>query len=162
MIKLRDSIPPDPALLAPARVLLASEGREIPREAVALATDLARRGGGEVLVLSLARIWGTGLGLPMPGLLPSKAEWDEQHRRVRAAVKALERRGLKARGRVIGTRKGARRIVAEAERLDCEAIVMGGDPRRSRFLADFMWSQEPYRVRRRSSVPVYVVESPTG
>ncbi len=42
----------------------------------------------------------------------------------------------------------------EAERLDCAAIVMGADRPRNRFVADFMWSQEPYRVRRRAGRPV--------
>ena len=36
-------------------------------------------------------------------------------------------------------------------------IVMGGDPPRNRLLGDFIWSQEPYRVRRRAGRPVYVV-----
>ena len=29
--------------------------------------------------------------------------------------------------------------------------------RQNRFVADLMWSQEPYRVRRRAGVPVYLV-----
>jgi hypothetical protein len=36
---------------------------------------------------------------------------------------------------------------------------MGADPPRGRLLADFIWSQEPYRVRRRADVPVYLVQS---
>jgi hypothetical protein len=35
--------------------------------------------------------------------------------------------------------------------------VMGADPPRSAFVADFMWSQEPYRVRKKAGVPVYLV-----
>jgi hypothetical protein len=34
--------------------------------------------------------------------------------------------------------------------------VMSADPPRNRLLADFMWSQEPYRVKRRSELPVYL------
>ena len=74
-------------------------------------------------------------------------------------VEALRRRGVKADGRVVGTRKAGKRIVAEAARLGCGTIVMGGDPPRNRFLGDFVWSQEPYRVRRRARVPVYVMPS---
>jgi nucleotide-binding universal stress UspA family protein len=51
---------------------------------------------------------------------------------------------------VIGTRAGAKRILNEARRLGCDVIVMGADPPRNRLVADFMWSQEPYRVRRRA------------
>jgi nucleotide-binding universal stress UspA family protein len=150
--------PPDPATLAAERVLLASEGREIPPRAVEFAAQLARRGGGAVHVFSIARVWGTGLGLPNPGLLPNKHEWDVQRELVAAAVKALRRQGLKAEGHVVATRKAAKRIVGEAERLGCAAIVMAADPPRNRVLADFMWSQEPYRVRRRSRrLPVYLV-----
>jgi nucleotide-binding universal stress UspA family protein len=148
---------PDPATIQPRRVLLASEGREIPERAVELAAELAQQGGGVVHVFSIARVWGTSLGLPNPGLMPTKREWDEQRDRVAAAVKALKRHGIKAEGHVLATRKATKRIVSEAERLGCDVIVMGGDPPRNRFVGDFIWSQEPYRVQRRAGRPVYVV-----
>ena len=44
----------------------------------------------------------------------------------------LRREGIYAEGRVIGTRAAAKRIVREAERLECDAIVMGADPPRGR------------------------------
>jgi hypothetical protein len=110
-----------------------------------------------VHVFSVARVWGTGLGLPMPGLLPSKSEWDAQRTVVRDAVRALRARGVAAEGHVVGTRKAAKQITRAATSLDCSAVVMGADPPRNRFVADFMWSQEPYRVRRRARVPVYLV-----
>jgi len=53
--------------------------------------------------------------------------------------------------------ESTKRIVSEAERLGCAVIVMGGDPPRNRLVGDFIWSQEPYRVRRRAGRPVYVV-----
>jgi nucleotide-binding universal stress UspA family protein len=149
--------PPDPATVQPERVLLASEGREISAGAVEFAARLARQGGGAVHVLSIARVWGSGLGLPNPGLLPNKSEWDEQRDVVRHAVKALKRHGVKAEGHVLATRKATKRIVSEAERLGCGVIVMAADRPRNRFVADFIWSQEPYRVRRRAGVPVYLV-----
>ena len=34
---------------------------------------------------------------------------------------------------------------------------MGADAPRGAFVGDFLWSQEPYRVRRRAKVPVYLV-----
>jgi nucleotide-binding universal stress UspA family protein len=139
------------------RVLLASEGRAIPAAAIERAAELARTGGGSVHVFSVARVWGTGLGLPNPGLLPSKREWDEQRAVVADAVQALKKRGVEATGHVLATRKATKRIVREAERLGCTAIVMAADPPRNRLLADLMWSQEPYRVRRRAKVPVHLV-----
>jgi nucleotide-binding universal stress UspA family protein len=144
---------PDPAAAGVRRVLLASEGRAIPKRAV----DYAARFGAPVHVFSVARVWGTSLGLPNPGLLPTRKEGDEQRKRVATAVKALRRRGIEADGHVLGTRKATKRIVGEAERLGCDAIVMAADPPRGRLVADFLWSQEPYRVRRRAKIPVYLV-----
>jgi nucleotide-binding universal stress UspA family protein len=138
-------------------VQLASEGRPIPREAVEYAARLARTYTAPVHVFSIARVWGTSLGIPVPGLLPTKAEWDEQREIVADAVEALKRKGIEADGHVVGTRKATKRIVGEAARLECDAIVMAADAARNRLLADFMWSQEPYRVRRRAPVPVYLV-----
>jgi len=101
--------PPDPATVQPERVLLASEGREIPPRAVELAARLAKQGGGVVHVFSIARVWGTSLGLPNPGLMPSKREWDVQRDLVAAAVKALKLQGIKAEGHVLATRKATKR-----------------------------------------------------
>lgn len=157
MLGRHPSAPPDPTTLELDAVLLASEGRAIPAAAVELAAELAQRNRARVYVFSIARVWGSGFGLPMPGLLPSKGEWDVQNELVRTAVRALRKRGVRAEGRVVGTRKGAKRIVGEAARLGCGAIVMGADRERNRVLGDFSWSQEPYRVRRRARVPVYVV-----
>jgi nucleotide-binding universal stress UspA family protein len=138
-------------------VLLASEGRAIPAAAVERAAELARESGGRVHVFSVARVWGTSFGFPNPGLQPTRHEWKEQKTVVDDAVKALEKRGVDATARVLGTRKATKRIVSEAERLGCTAIVMAADPPRNRFVSDLMWSQEPYRVKRRAKVPVHLV-----
>jgi nucleotide-binding universal stress UspA family protein len=135
-------------------ILLATEGREIPRRAVDVAAEMARS---SVRVISIARVHGVAFGLQTPGLMPTKAEWQEQRDLVAKAVKALRKRGLDAEGHVVGTRKAAKVIVREAEERRCEAIVMGADSPRNRILADFMWSQEPYRVGRRAKLPVYLV-----
>jgi hypothetical protein len=62
-----------------------------------------------------------------------------------------------ATGQVLATRKATKRIVREADRVGAGAIVMAADPPRNRLLADMMWSQEPYRVKRRAKVPVHLV-----
>jgi nucleotide-binding universal stress UspA family protein len=148
---------PDPDSLEARAVLLASEDRAISKQAVDLAARIARRSGAPVHVFSIARIWGTSFGFPSPGLFPSKREWQQQYDNVERAIDRLARKGVQADGRVVGTRAGAKRIVKEAERLGCDAIVMGADLPRGRVVGDFMWSQEPYRVRRRAAVPVYLV-----
>jgi nucleotide-binding universal stress UspA family protein len=157
MLWTRTRPPPDPATLTLRRLLLASEGRRFPSEAVDFAAHLVLPARAPVHVLSIARVWGTAFGFPNPNLYPSRQEWDAQRDLVASAVKALQARGLEATGQVIGTRSATRRIVAEARRRGCDAIVMAADPPRHWFVADFIWSQEPYRVRRRARVPVYLV-----
>jgi nucleotide-binding universal stress UspA family protein len=110
-----------------------------------------------VRVFTVARIHGTAFGMPSPGLMPNKKEWAEQRDIVSKAIKRLERKGLKASGHVLGTRNAWKKIVEEAKKEGCEAIVMSADPDRNRVTGNAMWSQEPQRVRRRAKVPVYLV-----
>ena len=139
------------------RVLLASEGRAIPQAAVDLVIKLAKPSGGSARVFSIARIHGVSFGMQTPGLLPTRREWAEQREIVSKAIKRLKRAGVDADGHVLGTRKATKRIVEEAVKEGCDAIVMAADPDRNRFVADFLWTQEPQRVRRRAKVPVFLV-----
>src|SRR5262249_34121227 len=127
-------------------VLLATEGRPIPRAAVEKAAELARAGGLPVHVFAIARIYGSGFALPNPWLRPSAREWQEQRDSIGAAIKLLEKRGVQADGNVLGTRKATKRIVGMARQLRCEAIVVAADPPRDPLLANMMWSQEPIPV----------------
>ncbi len=138
-------------------MLLATEGRPISKAAIARAVELANADDAPVHVFAVARVHGVAFGLPSPWLKPNHMEWQELRDIVAAAIKLLEQRGVKADGNILGTRKATKRIVGEAERLGCTAIVMTGDPQRSRFVGDLFWSQEPYRVQRKATVPVHVV-----
>jgi len=149
--------PPDPDSLQLEGVLLASEDRDISPEAIALAGKIAERSKAPVHVLVIARIWGTSFGFPNPGLMPNKREWDEQHKKAELAVRTLEDWGLEADGHVLGTRNAAKKIVEMARVQDCGAIVMTADEPRNRLVGNMIWSQEPYRVRRRADIPVYLV-----
>ena len=152
----RASPPPDPATLRIERVVVASEGRPFDWAVLQQTFELGRPAGAKVLVVSIARVWGTALGFPNPGLNPTKHEWDAQRLSVREAVEAVEKAGFEASGQVIGTRRAAKRILGEVARFRADALVMGADPKRT-LVGDFLWSQEPYRVARRASVPVYLV-----
>jgi nucleotide-binding universal stress UspA family protein len=147
-----------------ARILLATEGRAIPDAAIERVAELADRAGAEAHVLSIARVHGVAFGLPNPGLLPTKQELKEQHEIVAGAIKRLKRRGIPATGHVLGTRKATTRIVQEAAKHECQAIVMAADRDRNRIVADMLWTQEPQRVRKRAKVPVFLVldESQAG
>jgi nucleotide-binding universal stress UspA family protein len=139
------------------RILLASEGRPIPDTAIARVLELAEPTGSSVHVFSIARVHGVAFGMQNPGLLPTKREWQEQRDIVGKAVAKLRRKGIDADGHVLGTRKATKRIVEEAVKYECEAIVMAADPDRNRFVGDMLWTQEPQRVRRRAKVPVFLV-----
>ena len=129
----------------------------LSESAVAKAAELAKPIGASVHVLAIARIHGVGFALPAPGLYPNKQEMRERRETVAHAIETLKGQGIEADGHVLGTRKATKRILREAERMGCEAIVMGADAPRNRVLADLMWSQEPYRVQRRARVPVHLV-----
>ncbi len=149
--------PPDPVAGMPTRILLASEERDFSPRALDYTADLAARTDAPVHVFVIARIHGTAFGFPNPGLMPTRREWEARRATVDTAVAALERRGIAATGAVLGTRKATKRITGEAERLGCDVIVMEAGPERHPLVADFMWSQEAYRVRRKASIPVHVV-----
>jgi nucleotide-binding universal stress UspA family protein len=148
---------PTPGQAVFRRILLASEGRQIPSAAVARTVELAKQSGASVHVFTIARIHGTGFGMPTPGLLPSKKEWAEQREIVSKTIRRLERKGLQADGHVLGTRNATKQILAEAKKEGCDAIVMAADPDRNRVTGNMMWSQEPQRVRRKAKLPVYLV-----
>jgi hypothetical protein len=143
-----------------ARLMLASEGREIPDAAIARVAELADRSGParpSVHVFTIARVHGVAFGFPNPGLMPTKPEWAVQRKIVDSAIKRLRREGLAAEGHVLATRKVTAKICAEAIREECQAIVMAADPDRRRLVGDMLWTQEPQRVKRRAKVPVFLV-----
>jgi nucleotide-binding universal stress UspA family protein len=151
------SAPPDPQTFAPNSILLASEGKAIPVEAIDFAANLAQKAKAPVHVFLIARIWGSGFGLPHPGLMPTKREWQAQHDSVAEVVRQLKRRGVDATGGVVSTRNASGRILAEIKRRAPDAVVMAAPPARHWFFAGLFWDQEPYRVRRLAGTPVYIV-----
>jgi nucleotide-binding universal stress UspA family protein len=142
---------------APGKVLIASEGRRLTAPANDLALQMARAGNGHVRVMTVARLWGTSFGLPNPGLRPSRREMAEQEENVSWAISRIEDAGLSADGHIVTTRHPSKSILNEAKRQNCDAIVMGADRRRNWLIGSMMWSQEPYRVRGRTTIPVHLV-----
>jgi nucleotide-binding universal stress UspA family protein len=154
----RDSAEPPPVgSFAGKSILLASEGRPIPRTAVEFAGRMAQKAGAEVHVLSIARIWGTSFGLPHPGLMPNKQELRQQQESVASAITWLKRQDIAVSGEVCSTRNATKRILAETRRRRADAIVMASDAPQHWLISGMIWSQEPYRVRKKASVPVYLV-----
>ena len=109
-------------------------------------------------VLAIGRVHGASFGFPNPGLLPTRKELEDLYAELDRTIEILERKGVEARGEVLATRNGAKRIARRAQGLGCKAIVMAADPPANPVKRNFMWSQEPQRVARRSKVPVELVE----
>lgn len=142
------------------RILLASDGRPIPPEAVARAVELARSGGGpaRVVVLSVARIWGSALGLPHPGLYPTRREWDQQRGIADAAACEVRSHGIEVRTRVVAARNAPKAIARWAEHLIVDAIVVAEPelPRWRRVIEGGLASE----IARRTRIPVHAVRDP--
>jgi hypothetical protein len=96
----------------PAAVLIASNGEKIPGAAVRQALRLSA--GEPVAVVAIARIYGSSLGLPNPGLMPTRKEMEEQKEIASRAVSALEKCGVEAWGQVAATRKASKTIAQAA------------------------------------------------
>ncbi len=97
----------------PAAVLIASNGVAVPNAALRLARRVS--GGEAIAVVSIARLYGSGLGLQNPGLMPTRKELSEQQDHVQRAVSSLEKGGSEAWGQVAITRRPVKTIAAAAK-----------------------------------------------
>jgi Universal stress protein family len=145
------------------RIVLASLGPAIPASVVERFVEVAREVQGQdrpapiVHVVSIARIWGTALGLPHPGLRPNRFELEEQQEIVHATLTEVQRRGFTGKTRIFMTRNPAKAIVRHAESIGASAIVVGDPSKRGPgLLRSILWN--PVRdMSRRSRIPVHAV-----
>jgi nucleotide-binding universal stress UspA family protein len=137
-------------------LLLAGDGKAFPEDLLDEAARLARVHHVPVSVMQLLRIWGSGLGIPHPGLLPNAEEKEAALETVRRATAYLERRGVPLAGhRITATRRPTRAILREAERVGAARIVMARVPKgplRPEIATDHG------RVLRSAHVPVDLVD----
>jgi hypothetical protein len=97
-----------------AGVLIAAPmGDPIPPSAIRAAVEFS--GGAPVAVVTIARIYGSSMGLPNPGLMPTRKEMAEQKSHVEKAIRLIEKSGVQAWGQVAASRKPVKTI-AEAAR----------------------------------------------
>jgi hypothetical protein len=115
-------------------VLIATVGIPIPPTVIRHAVALSA--GRPVAVVSIARIYGSSLGLPNPGLLPTRKEMEEQRALVTTAIDSLERSGVEAWGQVAATRRFTRAIAraARARSVDHVLVVTREVPRWRRLI----------------------------
>jgi len=107
-------------------VLLASTGVPFTAEEIRQSAVLA--GPSPVTVLSIARLHGSSLGLPNPGLMPTRREREQQRDIVATAISALERGGRQVDGQVVITRNPAKTIARAALRLQVAHVVVAAPP----------------------------------
>lgn len=107
---------------APANVLLATTDGAFSEEAIQLAARVAAKM--PVAVVVITRIHGYALGIPNPGLLPTRREQDIAKKAVEEAVRALRRRGVAADGQVAATRTAAKTISRIAKVRNARHIVL--------------------------------------
>jgi hypothetical protein len=71
--------------------------------------------GAPVAVVTIARIYGSSLGLPNPGLMPTRKEMDAQRTQIEKTVRQIEKLGTEAWGQIAASRKPIKTIVEAAE-----------------------------------------------
>lgn len=110
-----------------AGVLLASDGRmNFSLGAVATATALGKASNQSVAVITIAKLHGFSLGIPHPGLMPTKAEALERTSWVQLAIESLQRSGLNADGQVATTRHSVKLLAKVAQQRNVSHIVVDG------------------------------------
>jgi len=143
-------------------VLLASDGtRTFSTRAVARAAALADSR--PVAVVTIARVHGTSLGLPHPGLMPTKAEMKERLGWISDAISRLERKGVEADGQVASTRRPARTIVRVARARNVQIVVMeGSTPPRWRKIVEGDIATDVAHGLGKAGITLEVVGAPGG
>lgn len=107
----------------PAAVLIAAPmGDPIPPAAVRAA--LARSAGEPVAVVTIARIYGSSMGLPNPGLMPTRKEMEAQKGQVEKTLRQIEKGGGQAWGQVAASRKPVKTIAQAAKARGVRHVIV--------------------------------------
>ena len=75
-------------------------------------------------MVAIARIYGSSLGLPNPGLMPTRKEMDEQKDIVQQAVFAIEKGGSEAWGQIAATRRPSKTMAQAAAARGVEHVLV--------------------------------------
>jgi hypothetical protein len=147
-------IVPDP----PQRILLASTGVPFSQESIRRTIALATPARAKITVLSIARVYGTSLGFPNPGLQPNRLEIAEQRRIIDEAASSLREKGFDVRVAMSKSRNAPKMIARWGNAKSFHAIVVCD-------LAKAAWRRRlegdvTREIERRCPVPVYPVPVP--
>ena len=142
---------PDP----PQRVLLATVADPFPPEVISRAIELATPEHAKMTVLGIARVYGTSLGLPNPGLQPNRIEWQILKDGVEDAATELRSHGFDVRVGISRSRNAPKMIARWAKARNFHAVVVA-DPERPRWRR-FFEGDIAHEIGRRCGVPVHSV-----
>ncbi len=107
---------------ASATVLLASTGGSFSPAAIRLTAETAGRT--PVAVVVITRIHGYAMGIPNPGLLPTRKEQETAAEAVAHAVRSLKKLGISADGQVAATRSSSKTIARIARLRQVRHVVL--------------------------------------
>ena len=94
--------------------------KDVLEAVVRLATPERAR----ITVLSVARVYGTSLGFPNPGLQPNRLEIEENKRIIEEAADTLRKRGFEVRVGLSKSRNAPKMIARWAKAKNFHAIVV--------------------------------------
>jgi K+-sensing histidine kinase KdpD len=152
--KAAPRILPDP----PRRILLASTGAPFEKQVLARTIELATPEHAKITILSIARVFGTSLGIPHPGLQPTAGEWQVQRDLVDDAAEVLRRKGFEVRMQVARSRNAPKMIARWATARHVHAIVVA-DPQIAAW-RKFLEGDVKRAIFRRCQIPVHAVTVP--
>ena len=143
------------------RILVATDGSKLSRQAVTTAIDLAALAGAELVALKVVprypkSYFEGSVPLSMEELTRIEKQWTEEGQSVVDAVKdeALEH-GVKAKGVTVKSDLIAEAIITAAKKHKAELIVMASHGRRG--LKRLLLGSETQQVLTHSHIPVLVL-----
>jgi K+-sensing histidine kinase KdpD len=78
--------------------------------------------------VTIARIYGSSMGLPNPGLMPTRKEMAAQKSQVEAALRLIEKRGAQAWGQVAASRKPVKTVAQVAKARGASHVIVVWTP----------------------------------
>jgi hypothetical protein len=108
-------------------VVVVVDDGPVPPELLARAAALAGAPSGRperVAVVAIARMLGSSLGMPHPGLMPTAAERADRLHAVERTIAGLRRLGVPADGQVAVTRRAGRTVARIARTRQARAVLV--------------------------------------
>lgn len=129
------------------------------REVIQRVIEIADPHGAKVTVVGVARIYGTSLGLPHPGLQPNRKELDDLRAIIDEAAGRLVRPGVEVRVAMSKSRNAPKMIARWGVAKRFHAIVVP-DPERPAWRRA-VEGNLAHEIHRRCGIPVHAVPVPS-